>query len=986
VTARAKVSVYTIPAGVAFARSLAEGVIARVGSDPLALSGVTIFVPTRRAIRTLREEFALAQSGVSLGPNIHALGDLDEEGISFGPSADEFTLAPAIAPLKRRLELARLVAAWHEKRGESLPFAQALSQAGELGRFLDEATEQKAELEKLEDIAPESLAEHWQDVRDFLQIIAEHWPNFLTANGLLEPAARRDVLIRRQAESYAAISPANWVIAAGSTGSVPATRDLLRVIAHLPKGAVVLPGLDHELDDESWKELDEGHPQYGLRELLVYIGVGRDDVDAWNPIRLEMGEPRRRFLSAALRPPPTTDAWRELIENNKEYLSVSLEGVALIEAANQHEEALAIAIALREVLETPDETAALVTPDRGLARRVASELARWQIAIDDSAGTPLARTPPGAFLTLLVSAAADGFSPVALLALLKHPLSAGGMNRAAFRARVRELEVAALRGIAPDPVLPGVDAILVREGAPQDLRDWFSRLAVVFENLQKAFKSDGISLAEIVTAHVEAAEWLAGTDEKSGAEFLWHGDAGAAAGNLVAELIEHGNEHVLTKPDQYADAFRDVAEARVVRARFGRHPRLSILGPLEARLQHFGLVILGSLNEGTWPNETTSDPWLSRPMRKAIGLEAPERQIGLAAHDFYSLAASPRVILTRSKKAEGAPTTPSRWMLRAKQLAKGLGIETALDARAELLAWTRGIDDGKREKRAQPPEPRPPADARPRRLSVTEIERWLRDPYAVYAKHVLRLKPLDPIDLEPGPRERGIAIHKALERFLLAHPDALPADAYEILLAFGEEEFANAGASGAAIALWWPRFERAAKWFVENEIKRRPLRTHAATEIRGELTLPGPAGEFKLTGRADRIEFFEDGSASILDYKTGSVPSEKQIKTLVSPQLPLEGAMLLHGGFADQHANRLRAFVHLELRGAVPPGKESPYEEDATGKAEEAFTALSKRIARYDNPNQPYRSREQMQYLRDVGDYDHLARVREWFVLGEGGE
>ena len=434
-----------------------------------------------------------------------------------------------------------------------------------------------ADLAELKNLAPDSLAEHWQEVTEFLEIIAKHWPDFLKENGLLEPAARRDALIARQAQSLENNPPRSWVIAAGSTGSIPATRNLLKIVANLSLGAVVLPALDRDLDQESWKELEPGHPQFGLRELLAHIGLSRGDVHPWEGLGATARQvPRLGFLSEALRPPPTTDAWRDLIEKDSAAFDTALDGVGLIEAANPQEEAITIAIALREVLESPDRTAALVTPDRDLARRVAAELSRWDIAIDDSAGTPLARTPPGAFMALLARACASGLAPVPLLALLKHPFAAGGTERAVFRRKVREMELLALRGLRLEPALEGITYALTKNGASEELREWFAELKKVLLPLSEISETKNVALREIVAAHAGAAELLAGNAEQGGEEILWRGTAGETAGALVTELLEHGGDCILTSGDQYADLFRDLAEARVVRPSYGRHPRLAL--------------------------------------------------------------------------------------------------------------------------------------------------------------------------------------------------------------------------------------------------------------------------------------------------------------------------------------------------------------------------------------------------------------------------
>ena len=769
------------------------------------------------------------------------------------------------------------------------------------------------------------------------------------------------------------------MIAAGSTGSIPATAELLKVIAQLPTGAVVLPGLDAELDGEAWSALDAGHAQFGLRQLLGHLGIEREDVAPWSPLPGERAEraARVRFISEALRPPPATDAWRDLIENAQASFMDVFKDFALVETQNPREEALVVAIALREALETNGRTAALVTPDRGLARRVAAELTRWGIAIDDSAGRKLSSTPPGTFLALLARAAAEGFPPVALLSLLKHPLAAGGESQAAFRRRVRRLEHRHLRGIRPGRGLEGIAARLTGE-SDRELAEWFTRLRPILEPFAAAMEMNERALPDLVRAHAKAAEALAATHAESGAAALWRGEAGEAAANLIGEIIRDGDGIALMDGRQYAELVFELSEARAVRPPYNRQKRLAILGPLEARLLDFDLVVLGGLNEGTWPRDAATDPWLSRPMRAQLGLDPPERRTGLSAHDFAMLAASRSVLLTRAVKDAGAPTVASRWVLRVQQLAKGLGLEREISARNDLLAWARAIDTREPAPRATRPAPAPPVALRPRRLSVTEIETWLRDPYAIYAKHVLRLKPLDPLDPEPGPRERGIAIHRALEHFLRAHPDALPDDALARLLQASEEAFAAAGASPAALALWRPRFARAGRWFVSYQTARRKQIERSVTETSGTLELPGPAGPFTLVGRADRIDLFSNGHAAIIDYKTGRVPSQKQVDLLFAPQLPLEAAMLMHGAFADASAARVREFVYIKLSGGDPPGETFVPQADATAKALDARERLIRLIAAYDDEHRSYRSREMPERATDKGDYDHLARVAEW--------
>ncbi|HEY5048998.1 MAG TPA: double-strand break repair protein AddB [Rhizomicrobium sp.] len=985
-------NVFTIPPGAAFADLLARGAIeqADIARDPFALADITIFVPTRRATRTLREAFARALGGAALLPDIRPLGDIDEEKLLFDATAESLSLPQAIDPVRRRLLLAALIGRWDRARNDgnsTFGFAQAAALARSLAQFIDEAETQNADLSKLDSLAEGMLAGHWQLVKDFLGLVREEWPKLMAVEGAVNPAARRNLALGALTQRYRDNPPRTPVIAAGTTGSIPATAGLLRAIAALPKGAVVLPGLDRDLDDENWGLLDEGHPQFGMKQLLENIGIERGDVRDWSPV--PTNAPRALLLRETLRPAPTTDGWRAIAQRGSEVIAKGLEGLSLVEAAHPAEEATAIALILREALEQPRRTAALVTPDRNLARRVAAELGRWSIAIDDSAGRPLANTPPGTFLALLAGAAAEEFAAVPLLALLKHPLAAGGQDPVAFRRRVRELDRFALRGTRPDPGLDGISrAIAGARARPGEigaatniaaLAAWWHQLAALLRPFADAIRQPAIGLGEIVGLHARTAEALAATGDETGAARLWAGSAGEVAGELTIALDRASSDIPAIAGASWPALFRMFAEERAVRPAFGSHPRLAILGPLEARLQHFDVLVLGGLNEGTWPQPPAADPWLSRPMRKSLGLESPERRIGLAAHDFATLAAGPRVWLTRSLKTGGAPAVASRWIERLKQLAKGLALGSRLDSVTPFSAYAANIDLPTQSPVAEPrPAPRPPLHMRPRGLSVTEIETWLRDPYAIYAKHVLKLRPLEALDAEIGPLERGSAVHLVLERFLKESPDAIPANAIERLLAIADAVFAEMAIPAAALVLWRPRFARAAAWFLDVERKRRVSITRSYTEITGRRVFTGPGGDFVLRGRADRIDVLKQGGAALVDYKTGLPPSSRQVEILIAPQLPLEGVILAAGGFEGVGALAPAELIYLRMSGGPVPGELRPVKGDIAALVQKSAELLATRIAQFDDESFPYLPRK-VPFRTDIaGDYDHLARVGEW--------
>ena len=981
--------VYTIPPGVPFVDALAGHLLAGSAGEPLALGRTTILLPTRRAVRSLREAFLRLGGGKALLlPRMTPLGDIDEDAPAFAaeeasPGSAALEVPPAISELRRRLLLAELILKLGGRTAE-----QAVALAAELARLIDRVETERLGFENLAGLVPARYARHWQITLEFLRIVTEHWPKVLAAEGAVDPATRRNRLLEARTALWRKRPPRDPVIAAGSTGSIPATADLLAVVATLPTGRVVLPGLDRHTDPVAWEQLEPSHPQYGLKRLLERMGIDRRDVEDWPCDGIAATPPARTALIAeALRPADSTDAWRRLAGGIPR---AALDGLRRIDCPTPSEEAGVIALLLREALETPGRRAALVTPDRALARRVAVALERWGVEVDDSAGVPLEATPPGIFLRLVAVAAAEGFAPLALVALLKHPLAAGGTSPGAFRHRARLLERRLLRGPRPAPGIAGLLAALNGVEDGEDRR----MIAKLLDRLDRALGAFAMMLEgrdldppDLVRAHVAAAEALAASDELSGAERLWVGEAGEAAAVFVPELARAAARFPTLAGGTYPAFFASLLAGPVVRPRYGRHPRLAIWGPLEARLQHADLLVLGGLNEGTWPAEPPVDPWMSRPMRSDFGLPEPERRIGLAAHDFAQACAARKVVLTRALKVEGTPTVPSRWLLRLDNLLGAAGLARDAAEPARWLAWQHALDETSGPPRPiEPPAPRPPVEARPRRLRVTEIETWMRDPYAIYARRILRLEPFEPLDADPGAAERGSFVHHALDLFLQRCPREIPVDAVERLLAVGSEAFGPALERPGVRAFWWPRFERIARWFVANERARRGLLAASHSEVRGTLVVPGPAGPFTIVGKVDRIDRLEGGGLAIIDYKTGTTPSPAEVEAGLSPQLPLEAAMAAEGAFHEIPAGEVRELAFWRLSGGEPAGEVKRLSADPAALARAAMDGLARLVAAFDDPATPYAARPRPDWAPRYSDYEHLARVKEWSAPSEGGE
>lgn len=993
---------FNIPAHRPFVEDLARGLFDALAADgPLALSRAIVLTPTRRAARALGEAFVGAAGGRPiLPPQIRPLGDLDLGEPPFEPGELALDLPAAVSPLRRRFELARLVVENEPRLGRALSAAGALELADALGGFLDSLQiEELDPADGLAHLVDADLAEHWRASREFLEHAIAAWPRRLAELGLADVSARRVALLRKLADQWRRNPPAEVLLAAGSTGTAPATADLLTVIAAAPRGAVVTPGLDDSLADSAWRQVGEQHPQGALRRLLERAGTGRDAVAVWPASHTldSQGRWRRRIVNEALRPAEATADWLEVIKTLRregqadgvDPLAEGLKGLSLVAARTEEEAALTAALLLREALETPGRTAALVAPDQTLARRVTAQLARWGVVPDSSAGHPLAGCACGVLASLCAQAAVDPAAPVALLALLKHPYARLGMTPDALAAARAALERHGLRGPRRGDwagIAAALDADIVRrKPAPETAEAARALLARVRDLLGDAEPLDAVR--PVAARAADLARLMEATARSPDGDLgaLWAGPGGEALARLIAGLIDESDGLPPVTPRGFAELLAALMAGESVRESQATHPRLRILGAIEARLIRADLVVLAGLEEGVWPQGASVDPFLSRPMRERLGLPPPERRIGLAAHDFAQAACAPEVVLLHSERREGAPAVKSRWLWRLETLARGAGV--AIPGRPDVLAWARALDAPGEYRPAVRPAPRPPVEARPREMAVTRIEALTRDPYAVWARDILRFYPLDRPDEPVEARARGTAIHAAFEAFALAHPDAVPEDAADIFRGLYVDALRDAGMPAEALAREGALAREAAQWVADLEARRRAGGTRVHVEQFGSLTLALGGGAFTLTARADRIEATTDGLGHILDYKTGKAPSKKMVETGFSPQLTLTAAILAAGGFATLGRLAPGELVYLEVTGRKPAGREerraAPGDE-AQDAADHALAGLKDLIDRYDDAAQAYASRTAPQFVHaHDGDYDHLARVFEWSTSGD---
>ncbi len=964
---REKPRVFALPPGVDFPFALVQGLISRHrGLPPEDLARVRLIVNTRRMQRRIKALFDA--EGALLLPRIQLVTDLSAE-------AAQDAGDPPVSPLRRRLELARLIAALIEKEPDIAPRAAIFDLADSLAALLDEMQGEDVDPEALKRLDVSDASGHWARSLGFIGIVQD----YLEGAPGLDGEAMQRLAVQTLIERWSDTPPTDPIIVAGSTGSRGTTALLMDAVARLPQGAIVLPGFDDAMPAHGWSDLGdaltaEDHPQFRFRALMGRLGLNRYDIDPWHEAK-PPSPARNKMVSLALRPAPVTDTW--LTEGRAlAPLEPATSGMTLLEAPSPRAEALAIALRLRFAAEN-GEVAALITPDRMLTRQVEAALDRWGIAADDSAGRPLPLTAPGRFLRHVADLFGQRLAIAPLLAVLKHPLcNTGGDARGQHLLWTRELELHLRKNGPPFPQQDDLVAWADR-GAPDPGRvEWAKWVGGLVCGLSE---TDLSSLEARVEAHVTLAEALAAGPGQTGSGALWDEAAGREALAVANELRRDAPFGGDLSAGDYARLLSSVLSKVEVRTPDDVYPNIMIWGTLEARVQGADLVILGGLNDGIWPASPNPDPWLNRKMRLESGLLLPERRIGLSAHDFQQAIAAPAVWLSRSMRDDEAETVPSRWLNRLTNLLGGLkedgGDEALQQMRKRGDEWlSRAALLDKTADKVAPahrPSPKPPTAARPQKLSVTEIKTLIRDPYAIYAKRVLKLRAVPPLRPSADAPMRGTAMHSVFERFVRETPAPDIDRAHQALMAIADEVLHEQAPWPTARRLWRAKLERVADWFLQGEARRRMDAGPAKLEARGALTLTDPP--FVLTATADRIDLSAQGEIDLYDYKTGKPPTAKE-QAAFDKQLLLEAAMLEQGCFDGMDPAPVRRAQYIGV-GSSPEVVDAPLDDVPAARVLAEFSTL---IQAYTTKGQGFTARRAVAKERFEGDYDHLSRFGEW--------
>lgn len=958
---------FALPPGVDFARALVDGLLSRYGDlPPQEFARIRLIVNTERMQRRVTD--ILAAGPPRLHPQIETLSSL-----MGGPEALMFP--PAVSPLRRRLEISQFVDRLLAAEPSLAPRAALFDLSDGLARLFAEMHGEGVTPEAIRRLDVSDISGHWARSLRFLDIVT---PFFESVKETPDPESLQRALFSLLAQKWQANEPSDPIILAGSTGSRGATLILMEAVARLSEGAVVLPGFDFDLPDAVWQGMghalySEDHPQYRFKAVMDRLGLGKADVEAWSDAAAPNPE-RNKAISLALRPAPVTYQWR--IEGPRlSDLRKAMGEVTLIEAPSPRAEAETIALRMRLAIDE-GRTAALITPDRLLTRQVAAALDRWNIAPDDSAGQPLHLSPPGRFLRHVADILAADLSSEALLVLLKHPLAASGEDRGNHLVWTRELELYLRPKGVPSPSPADLLAWAERSGGPHEGREvWAKWVGAIFCAQRRTEKA---TLADHLDCHLGLAKAIAAGPAGQPSADLWDKDAGRKAAKLVSDLAANADAAGEMSAGDYAVLFSSLLREVEVRDRDAGHPQALILGTLEARVQSADLVILGGMNEGVWPEAPAPDPWLNRRMRAEAGLLLPERRIGLAAHDFQQAVAAPEVWISRAIRSDEAETVASRWINRLTNLLSGLepngGTRALEDMRARGKDWiARAAVEAAPEKGIPPakrPSPRPPANHRLTELSVTQVQRLIRDPYAIYAERILRLRALDPLSPSADAPLRGTIIHAMLHRFVFAGPAPDTEGARDALLGIAREELEAHCPWPTVRRMWLAKFAEAADWFLETETERLRIGRPLTGETSGHIEIAAPP--LKLKAKPDRIDRQPDGAVMIYDYKTGKVSSVPQ-QVAFDKQLLLQAAMAEQGAFTAAGKAKVAGaeFIALGARKIVPaPLEQCPVDE--------TWAFFLKLLRHWADVKNGFTARQAMTSTKDTSYYDHLARFGEW--------
>ena len=1022
-------NVYTVQSYQPFLEAIARGILDEHQNDPLKLADTTILVPDSDTGFALRQAFIEQMQGKpSIMPNIETPDQVDRAQLRLqaaGHPALVKKLGDLLSPVSQMERQFLLAQEILKIPGMASSPQKALALGEALGRLLDEAQRYDVSLNNISKLVPAAFHKEWKETEEFLKIVTETWPKKLEDMGKSDPETYRKSLLEIRADLWRESKKPQPVIAVGFTTRSKALNALLKTVAELPQGKVVLQGLDSALDAQDWNILTPVHPQYALKQLLADIGVDRAAVQEWKAEPLDAqnhtrttnldrtNQAREELLRETMLPAGTPREWTPppppandkiaSISGNKSKNKINihaLSGMDMITTSTQQEEASVIALRMRESLEVPGRKVAFVTEDRALARRVSARLKTWQIEVHDEAGAALSETTVGVYLLATAAMAAEKWAPVPMLEALHHPLASLRENKDDFRRKISDLENMIYHGPRPAPGAKGAQGALTAAfnqaakypphyKTPAQLKASKKELQTLVTDMEtagqdffdKMASGKPVPFKEMLEAHIRFAEKLACNDKETGDQRIWRGDDGVQAARFLKRLRATADLAPAVTGPEYTDVLHGLMRDVKVHITKTTHPELRIMTPAQARMVKSDIVILGGINDKIWPPPPRENPWLSPAMVRALGLPAPERVVGRAAHDFVQLASTPNVLMVRALRAGGAQTVMSPFLARMMLTLRNAGLDKKIEKKTRLLDIHIAMHTPSKVIPIEAPHVTPPVDKRPKKLPVTGVETLMRDPYSIYVKYVLKIRQKAPLDSSPSVADRGTFTHEALDLFMKKYPDDLPDNALQELLKIGKQTFKSRIDNPTVRAFWWPRFEQIAKWFVGFEVERRAMSKNLGTEVQGKLEFDTGDSVFTLTAVADRIDRDADDTLTLIDYKTGGVPEQKAVKLGFSPQLTLEALISFTGGFSGIDAADVGKLQYWKLSGNHKAADIKDVKADIKTLVSEARTGIEALVKAFNDPATPYLVTPRPEWAPRYNNNRHLSRVDEWSTV-----
>jgi ATP-dependent helicase/nuclease subunit B len=1012
-------TVFNIPAGVSFFDCLAQGIIQHYNNQPELFSKITIFLPSKQNIKTLKESFFKINHGkILLLPKIRSLGDMLDNEMSLLPDIETSPYAilsqkKVINYKSRHLALTRFILeTFKSTKNANISYQEGFSLAATLLELLDSLQLEQISPTILKEIKIDGYIENWQKNLDIINSVTELWTNYLVSHNYCDPIIHRNAIFNYLSH-YWLNNPSNApVIIAGSIDSTPASAHFIKSIGCLEKGCIVLSGLDTGLTEKDIHNLNPNHPQYELYKLIHYFGNDVASIENWtstDKFLTNRHKQRQKLCHEIMRSSETTESWINIAERLSNHdISQAIQDINIIHAPNERKEASAIALIIREAMETPNKSIALVTPNRLLVQRVKAILTRWNIIPNDSAGIALSSLPQGIYFKLLCDVLESNFAPIQLLSFLKHPFSNAGFAKGDFKTQVYRLEKQILRGVAPSNGLQGyrqalklkIELLKNKSDIDAEKSKHLHLSLSLIDFLERLFSpiialDDYCTMTDFTETFINLINQCACTDTQNATELFWSDDAGQCANDLLSSFIDISDSLGFLPKQAIYNHIKEFSAKTSIHKNFGYDKNVFIWGTSEARLQQADIMILAGLTEGSWPVSPQANIWLSRPMQEQLGLTTPERHIGLSAHEFVQAICSSKIFLTYSAESNGSPNIPSRWIISLENIIQG--VFTSTDILKNLyntpyLSWLEQLDNTDIIPiPAKRPMPKPPINLRPKAISVTDAEKWLRDPYTIYCKHILNLKKLNGIDEELNASEKGTIIHKLFNDFTIATQTGFHGSPEQIMNNIVNNLLESLKQRPLLYIFWGNRLHYICTQFVEFEIERRKKLTPILSEIDGKISFQTTQGDFTIKARCDRIDLTQDNQAIIVDYKTSSssAPSYEQMKIGLAPQLPLQAIILEQGGFGKPYQSCAAHYIIVNET-KNPPFEIKEMKSKQSLSSDKPFNALIHDIfedfkiwvEKYNDINTAYISRRLPQFLKYEGDYDHLARVKEW-VLNE---